>query len=459
MPRGRAPRGRGRTARRDSLTRQTRSRSAASSDSPPLPSVSFGTPPPQCASVENFEDASDLQAVVRDSIMADGPQSLWECAMERRVTASEKVLGEIHAMVLALRPTPTVLRPDPALASASAAFGSAAQMSAAAGMGPSSAGLTHPFAMPGPVSADPVDPLSFGARDARATPWPNTDTVPGTAVFEALPGPAQAMIDSCSSASLPLDARIPDGLRAKIWAGEYIDLAIMLKPTRMQHLEYGHAYGGAPTATNVVAKSPNNTHEFISFEKWLQAFNLYMAVYLLKPANMPLAVQMLKYAKIIRGLADAGGDWRSYDEAFRSLRYLRGWSWGSINWEMWMTASQFIRRPASVPPFSGKGGIRSMERGPCFAFNRGEMCEKTSCRFVHKCSVCGGSSHRAIRCFQAQGRRPQSANPPTQSPPGRSVLPSKPSFSQGRPPTTPSRPSVASGSPASAAGSPFWFRK
>ena len=172
MPRGRAPRGRGRTARRDSLTRQTRSRSAASSDSPPLPSVSFGTPPPQCASVENFEDASDLQAVVRDSIMADGPQSLWECAMERRVTASEKVLGEIHAMVLALRPTPTVLRPDPALASASAAFGSAAQMSAAAGMGPSSAGLTHPFAMPGPVSADPVDPLSFGARDARATPWP-----------------------------------------------------------------------------------------------------------------------------------------------------------------------------------------------------------------------------------------------------------------------------------------------
>ena len=41
-----------------------------------------------------------------------------------------------------------------------------------------------------------------------------------------------------------------------------------------------------------------------------------------------------------------------------------------------MTASQFIRRPASVPPFSGKGGIRSMERGPCFAFNRGEMCEK-----------------------------------------------------------------------------------
>jgi len=93
MPRGRAPRGRGRTARRESLTRQIRSRSAASSDSPPLPSVSFGTPPPQCASVENFEDTSHLQAVVRETIMVDGTQSIWECAIERRVTASEKVLG------------------------------------------------------------------------------------------------------------------------------------------------------------------------------------------------------------------------------------------------------------------------------------------------------------------------------------------------------------------------------
>ena len=91
MRRGRAPRGRGRTGRRESLTRQTRSRSAASSDSPPFVSVSFGTPPPQCASVENFEDASHLQAVVRETFMVDGPQSLWECAIERQVTASEKV--------------------------------------------------------------------------------------------------------------------------------------------------------------------------------------------------------------------------------------------------------------------------------------------------------------------------------------------------------------------------------
>ena len=46
------------------------------------------------------------------------------------------------------------------------------------------------------------------------------------------------MIDSCTSASLPLDGRIHDGLRAKTWVDDYIDLAIMLKPTLLQHQEY-----------------------------------------------------------------------------------------------------------------------------------------------------------------------------------------------------------------------------
>ena len=148
--------------------------------------------------------------------------------MERRVAASEKMLAEIHAMIQALRPVPTVLRPEPALASVSAAFGSAAQMAADSG---------HiPAAVQGP---------SFCQGNARATPCPTSDTMPGTELFTSLPGPTRAMIDSCTSASLPLDARIPDGLRAKIWADDYIDLAIMLKPTLLQHQEYSQAmYGG-----------------------------------------------------------------------------------------------------------------------------------------------------------------------------------------------------------------------
>jgi len=87
-----------------------------------------------------------------------------------------------------------------------------------------------------------------------------------------------------------------------------------------------------------------------------------------------------------------------------------------------MTASQFIRRLASGYPISGEDGVRPPDRGPCFAYNRGKMCDKASCRFAHKGYVCGGNSHRAIRCFKAQARRLQGANPPTPSSQGRSDL-------------------------------------
>ena len=320
---------------------------------------------------ENFEDTAELQAVLTNARGTPGPQSAWEHGMERRVAASETMIAEIHAMVQALRPVPTLLRPEPAVASVSAAFGSAAQMAAASGSGP-------------------VQGPSFCQGNARATPWPTSDTVPRTELFSSLPEPTRAMIDSCTSASLPLDARIPDGLRANIWADDYIDLAIMLKPTLLQHQEYSQAmYGGMAHPQGGMSQRATVGKAALaitSYERWLQAFNLYMSVYLLLPANVPLAVKMLKYAEIIRGLAEEGGDWRSYDEAFRSLRFLRGWAWDSIKWELWLRASQSVRRVGSpIPtgtPFPDKGRARSSYVGSCFSYNRGEQCDRATCYFA-----------------------------------------------------------------------------
>ena len=315
---------------------------------------------------ENFKDTAELQAVLTNARGTPGPQSAWEHGMERRVAASETMIADIHAMVQALRPVPTLLRPEPAVASVSAAFGSAAQMAAASGSGP-------------------VQGPSFCQGNARATPWPTSDTVPRTELFSSLPEPTRAMIDSCTSASLPLDARIPDGLRANIWADDYIDLAIML-----QHQEYSQAmYGGMAHPQGGMSQRATvgkAAFAITSYERWLQAFNLYMSVYLLLPANVPLAVKMLKYAEIIRGLAEEGGDWRSYDEAFRSLRFLRGWAWDSIKWELWLRASQSVRRVGSpIPtgtPFPDKGRARSSYVGPCFSYNRGEQCDRATCYFA-----------------------------------------------------------------------------
>ena len=120
------------------------------------------------------------------------------------MAASEKMLAEIHAMIQALRPAPTVLRPEPALASVSAVFGSAAQMAAA----------SDSTAVQGP---------SLCQSNARATPWPTPDTVPGGRVLEvgalgrcqpgesALPGVPSRLRDSLNQL---LHASIPPSSRA-----------------------------------------------------------------------------------------------------------------------------------------------------------------------------------------------------------------------------------------------------
>ena len=79
-----------------------------------------------------------------------------------------------------------------------------------------------------------------------------------------------------------------------------------------------------------------------------------------------------------------------------------GWAWDSINWELWLKASQTKagQMQSLWSPFPGKGRARPPTASPCFAFNRGEMCNKNTCRWVQKCRVCGGS-HPSIRYFSS----------------------------------------------------------
>ena len=84
----------------------------------------------------------------------------------------------------------------------------------------------------------------------------------------------------------------------------------MLKPTLLQHQEYSQAmYGGMAhpqVGVSPLAPVGKATYAITSYEHWLQAVNLYLSVYLLLPANVPLVVKMLKYAEIIWGLAEEG---------------------------------------------------------------------------------------------------------------------------------------------------------
>ena len=131
-------------------------------------------------------------------------------------------------------------------------------------------------------------------------------------VWGSLPETAQNLMMAGSSYSLPLDGQIPESLRSKIWTGDFVDLSLLLKPTHVQHQDYTMSVNSGATQPTFCVSPAKPKTEPLSFERWVQAFQLYMSVYLLAPANALLAVKMLKYMEVIRHLAEQGGNWLSY---------------------------------------------------------------------------------------------------------------------------------------------------
>ena len=58
----------------------------------------MGQPPAECLESVDFDDDPGLRAVV------PGTRTTWERSMESRMCANEKVVGEIHAMLVEMRP-------------------------------------------------------------------------------------------------------------------------------------------------------------------------------------------------------------------------------------------------------------------------------------------------------------------------------------------------------------------
>ena len=350
--------------------------------------AALGAPPPECTVQQDFDDAPGLQAVLLDD--AASVRRAWERDMENRMASSERMLHEIHAMVLALRPAPAAAAP-----AASAPAGSAAQLAAAMAHGP------------------PVPATSGAVSDSA--PWPSYLTVegllnvPGTnnvdrqvpPIMHVLPGDTQEMVAACSSSALPLHVRIPDRLKAKIWAGEYDDLALLLHDNFAQPQDYALSIqsagdGQGPTLCVSPAKGKI---EVLSFQQWLKAFEMFMSVYLVHPGHLPSAPHMLKYIETVRNLSERGDNWQAYDEAFRSLRQQRGWAWDSVNSELWMNASQSPARrvfPSGGSPFPGKGKARPRSTSPCFTYNRGGSCRETRVALPTNAAVVTVPTHRPV---------------------------------------------------------------
>lgn len=219
----------------------------------------------------------------------------------------------------------------------------------------------------------------------------------------------------------PVCAHIPVKLKEKIWAGQFIDLSILLKSAQDLAADAQQGgdlviKGGQLTVVQHKSKAITNIHI------WTSAFMIYMSVLLEKWPQK--GQELLKYMSMVRLAASRGSGlgWVSFDEQYR-LRKARSpeSSWAIVDMELWVIyvstqpsfdfSSNMRSIPSPMQQFGGKTdfntqhfqGTLKSQNSPnfqgntsqrpfrtCWRFNKAVCQYGRQCKFAHKCSNCFG---------------------------------------------------------------------
>ena len=100
--------------------------------------------------------------------------------------------------------------------------------------------------------------------------------------------------------SVPIDARVPAKLKAKIWAHEYIEFGLLLNNSPSdQRYQLTWASGNNSAADNlpsVCLKPTNNARPIVNIDTWLTAFQIFVGVYTAK--YLTEAPGLMKYVEV-----------------------------------------------------------------------------------------------------------------------------------------------------------------
>ena len=179
------------------------------------------------------------------------------------------------------------------------------------------------------------------------------------------------------SVGLPVDARVSDKLREKIWKDEFIDFGSLLAnpvlANRFQLTVHNAESGPLPSlCIEPISKSKKIT----SIESWLSSFHIFVGVYTKQfPHEAPA---LMKYCETIQDLAGRGHNWKYYDENFRFLRpaHRSALPWDRIHDELWLKSHQVTPPRSLQPAFTGRltGKVDTTPKGYCFRFHKGRKC-------------------------------------------------------------------------------------
>jgi len=202
------------------------------------------------------------------------------------------------------------------------------------------------------------------------------------------------------SAPLPLDARVPDSTKRKIWAGEFVDMYHLLEPQKWD--DYTLSVAGNEGGPTLSLQSKKRQKTF-SIDEWCSAFNTFTTIYLVKYPSESGSI--LKYMETVRVVAQKGGDFIKFDENFRYLRQRTKMSWDWFPSELYVNAllgsnTKFTNK--KVAPQSGTSTRLSdgfnIPNGFCFTYHRyGQRSCMGDCGYDHKCPKCY-SFHSYTNC-------------------------------------------------------------
>lgn len=248
-------------------------------------------------------------------------------------------------------------------------------------------------------------------------PPKNANSIP----LEQFELPAEAF--RCADDSVTL--HVPNDVWHKIWSGQYINLALLLKKTHEVNSSgsLGNLY---LSEQGQIEMRPKQTKTVQNIREWTDAFIVFMFIHMKKFPDK--CGDLLQYCALIREAESRSGGsmaWRTYDENFRMRQALQAQSWASLNYDLWLRIMSFTseQTPAVAAsasagqaystPSNGEGK-RRQSPGICYHFNKAKGCSYKTCRFTHVCLACRGP-HRQLDCPRSFPSQQSKGNPRQES--------------------------------------------
>jgi len=191
----------------------------------------------------------------------------------------------------------------------------------------------------------------------------------------------------------PVSCRLVEKIRK--W--EYVNLMDLLKDPSTEHLVLVNGQLMA-MRTN---QRPRSSKAIPDIFSWLQAFSVFMAILLSsEDTTKEEAAGLAAHGYLILQMSKdlQGSQWSQYDQNFHEWAAAKGIrKWGELNLTIYGRCLA-TQQPSHTELLSvGFKQKRKLDSTVCYRWNDGLSCNRSTCRYAHRCRFCG-DVHRASDC-------------------------------------------------------------